>query len=854
MLEELAEDLRVVSKFKMGYPSSVGGVLYVKFTDDGVKVKKNPEEGYEAFLDHKALGIVPESLAGITINNVGSTFDQSRTRRMECKQVEQEVLFILADFFGIPKDLVMGYVTTGGSEGNFVSFWWSRKFLAAKNPPTARCALVTSSDSHYSVDKVADQLAVDYIKVPVDSQHQMDVEKFRAAVSLYLNQNPGATIMANITMGTTVHGASDDLNAIRSVLESLLDRNRFTIHLDAAILGITLPVLKPFGEAKNYLSDLGVDTLAVCAHKFFGIPQISGVVLTTRNFIYEAFGSGGHDVKYLDKVKDISFTGSRAGLNALAFYKVLLRLELHKDSKLLKSVIDTNLTNAKYLYRSLGEVFDQDQLWYTPNQFSVVFPKPSDVIMRKYHLMPYDNAAAACVMLNVNKELIDEFIGDVKLEMSFHRGVLIENKQQHERNIRAWNTCNIARPTVVRELVKFISSLPHSSYSQLTGSELEQVCMSAADSGICMIGRHPRAIVCSFFVEDYSFQLPFAPSVSPPPIKTNTNSHIACISAVCIRTEADTEWIVHHSMREQLRYLSHYGYKKVICNSLVHPNIKKILEPYQVQVEQQTLTVNLDTLNLSPFNVSQIHLPGVVKSSATEFEYAILSDEHVEQAASLLSDVFCRHGVFAKAMNIHPTEYQSFGIQIVRKAAKDQLSSVCIHKGKVVGLSLAEDNATPLTITEPIDPRFQTIGALLSEINERFIDSCTKHGLVSHKEYRRPPMVANIQFTATLDEYANYGIAREISRYNVLLLYQKGFQYISTTVTHPHSQKMLSKQKIFHPVAFEVFRYPEVQLQDKSRPFSNLDKFCTAWLVKPNGTALNRFQQRFQNRTTPARL
>jgi glutamate/tyrosine decarboxylase-like PLP-dependent enzyme len=61
------------------------------------------------------------------------------------------------------------------------------------------------------------------------------------------------------------------------------------VHLDAALYGPTLPILRQFGEKSDNLMSCGVDTLAISLWKFLGVQVPCGVALSTRAFTTEAF-------------------------------------------------------------------------------------------------------------------------------------------------------------------------------------------------------------------------------------------------------------------------------------------------------------------------------------------------------------------------------------------------------------------------------------------------------------------------------------------------------------------------------------------------------------------------------------
>ena len=105
----LLHRVKRLARHKLGYPVSL-------LTHLGI-------------INNKVLGIKQGSLANILLNNVGDPFKDSETSLMEVKKHERMLIKILEKFYGLAKDDARGYVTTGGTEGNFAGIWWSKRYL-----------------------------------------------------------------------------------------------------------------------------------------------------------------------------------------------------------------------------------------------------------------------------------------------------------------------------------------------------------------------------------------------------------------------------------------------------------------------------------------------------------------------------------------------------------------------------------------------------------------------------------------------------------------------------------------------------------------------------------------------------
>ncbi len=78
--EALLSYVTYLADHKMGYPVSLLSYLGV--------------------IDNKMLGIMPNSLANVMLNNVGDPFKDSETSTMEVKKHERELIMILEKYYG----------------------------------------------------------------------------------------------------------------------------------------------------------------------------------------------------------------------------------------------------------------------------------------------------------------------------------------------------------------------------------------------------------------------------------------------------------------------------------------------------------------------------------------------------------------------------------------------------------------------------------------------------------------------------------------------------------------------------------------------------------------------------------
>ncbi len=452
-LKSLLLYIHTLAQHKMGYPVSL--------------------LTYLGLVDNRILGIKPSSLANVLLNNVGDPFKDSLTSLMEVKGFERKLIAILEKFYGMQKDEARGYVTTGGTEGNFGALWWSKRNLIntalpeliqiddlikiqtneeqelqsaltkiPNNDYQARVVQLqkildlrdkisvnknkvqqlltptvfySKGHTHYSVPKIAEILRLNVRPLIANPDGSIDLQNFKKELLFHLQANPYSSIIVVTNIGTTITGAIDNVPEIKKILDEAPKKPTYTIHMDGALTGFVLPILKPFGDIPNYFEYLGVNTLAVSAHKYPGLSQPCGILLARRPFFEKAFEKSERSIDYVGDILDVTITGSRSGLNVLMFYNALCTLGLDKNTDKLKKMVEENIDHAKYLYQALVKIFGEQAVSY-PYHFNVIFPKPSMAMARKYQLMLTGGNATICVLSNVTKELIDQFINDLKLD------------------------------------------------------------------------------------------------------------------------------------------------------------------------------------------------------------------------------------------------------------------------------------------------------------------------------------------------------------------------------------------------------------------------------------------------------
>lgn len=435
-----AIQLRILADEKVGYPVSLLDTLGGRFVEHD-DTSSDEEEDYgsvqkssyfeldpqgQRIIPRQVLGIQPGSLADVYINNVGWPQDNIESFFLETHELEMDIVRMFGRFYNCPDGLLRGFVTSGGTEGNFSGLWWNRDYL--HNRTGVAPIFLASDETHYSIRKAAQQLAIDFRPMATNNNGEMDCEKLEDILEQIAIQEPDRPILVNVNLGTTQTGALDDLPMIHKLLvDKVKARGQaFAIHADAALMGACLPIQNPFGDI-NYFQDLEVNTMAISGHKFFGSVCICGLCLTTSSFLDECSKLRATGVNYIEGLHDITPSGSRSGFNTLSLHNTLCGLDMHTDCSRLQALVMQCYQNVDYFKREMVEMIGPDKVIHPPNSLNVCFPRPSQSLMSHYQLMPVtlsnrnEKMAGVCILINMSRAKIDRFLGDYSRDLVRHR-------------------------------------------------------------------------------------------------------------------------------------------------------------------------------------------------------------------------------------------------------------------------------------------------------------------------------------------------------------------------------------------------------------------------------------------------
>ncbi|MXY21102.1 MAG: histidine decarboxylase [Dehalococcoidia bacterium] len=318
-------------------------------------------------------------------NNVGDPFHDSNFLS-NTHEMEREVIGLFADMMRLPRDDAWGYVTSGGTEGNMYGLYIGRETF-----PDG--IVYFSQDTHYSVVKIMRVLKARNIMIKSLDNGEIDYDDLHETIRI--NRDAPVIFMANI--GTTMKGAVDDVGKVRDILADLAVSNYY-IHADAALSGMILPFVddpQPFGF------DAGFDSVAVSGHKMVGSPMPCGVALTRNEYVSRIARS----IEYVG-VLDTTLTGSRNAITPLMLWYAFQQKGMDGFRQIVRECLDV----AEYAVARFND--SGIPAWRNRNSVTVVFPRPSYEVVRKWQLAPYEDIAHLITMPHVTRETIDQVVDD----------------------------------------------------------------------------------------------------------------------------------------------------------------------------------------------------------------------------------------------------------------------------------------------------------------------------------------------------------------------------------------------------------------------------------------------------------
>ena len=334
---------------------------------------------------------VPEALGGYLINNLGDPYAGSHYASEVCTQ-EREAISWLMRLWGCHRlEEYWGSIGASGTEGNLWGIYLGREML-----PDA--VLLHSADAHYSLPKAARILRMPSLQVASHPNGEIDLADFADQLVAL----KGRPVVVALTCGTTMKGAHDNITGVLFTLASAgYDRDNRYVHIDGALNAMIVPFLQhvPSNIVPSFETE--IDSISTSGHKMIGTPMPCGALVCRKPHIERI----ARAVAYL-RSDDTTLMGSRNGHAVLA---VWARLFGHGYGGYAHDALHC-ANRAQWLFRQLSTI-GVDALC-NPHSLTVVFPEPSEQIVRTYQLACNQGLAHAITMPSVTDALLDRFVAD----------------------------------------------------------------------------------------------------------------------------------------------------------------------------------------------------------------------------------------------------------------------------------------------------------------------------------------------------------------------------------------------------------------------------------------------------------
>ena len=232
------------------------------------------------------------------------------------QEIEREVIQILSeDFLKAVPFCYDGYIATGGTEANIQACWIYRNlFVQEFGARLEEISLISSEDTHYSVNKAANLLQLD-LCVSVDTETRKIASNHLDSLVKSAKQKGKRYFIVIANAGTTMFGSVDNPDDYADVFHK--HALQFRIHIDAAFGVFIYPVIEPNNNIG--FNNPNVSSVTLDAHKMLQAPYGTGVFLARKGLINYVFTK---EAKYVSGM-DITLSGSRSGANAIAIWMIL---------------------------------------------------------------------------------------------------------------------------------------------------------------------------------------------------------------------------------------------------------------------------------------------------------------------------------------------------------------------------------------------------------------------------------------------------------------------------------------------------------------------------------------------------
>lgn len=323
------------------------------------------------------------------INNCGDP-NETGNYKMDSKKIELMIIDMIKENLKLPKAEYFGYITSGGTEGNF---WGIREgFSKFKDG-----VLYYSEEAHYSVEKFVkfDNVSkLDNCKISSTSSGKINTEKLIKEIreNWYSKNKPAILVL---TWGTTKTGEKDDIKIIQEILKK--EKIPYYLHIDAALYG-GIPNNQ---DNAPIISNLNIDfdSIAISLHKYIGSPKVNGIIIAKKKTNH----------KYIDYIgqEDTTYLGSRDSLNFSVYQQIKELFYRSKNNEYME--------NIEYM----EELLKKMNIAYSKCEDGNIFvlDKVSDKLCEKYQLSSFEKNGKAYIHIVIfpyqKKEYIERLVKEI---------------------------------------------------------------------------------------------------------------------------------------------------------------------------------------------------------------------------------------------------------------------------------------------------------------------------------------------------------------------------------------------------------------------------------------------------------
>ncbi len=253
-------------------------------------------------------------------NHIGChTLGKSESFFKGTQDIEKELLNICSiDILKGQAEGHDGYVASGGTEANIQAIWCYRNYYMNEySCDRDEICILCSDDSHYSMDKASNLLALSVYKVAVGTEMR-ELREENVSKTLAKARKDGKKYFIVVcNMMTTMFGSVDDIDVYVDELSKVTCE--YKIHVDGAFGGFYYPFTDE--HSKLTFENPHITSFTLDAHKMAQAPYGTGIFLIRKGYIHHV---NTKEASYVEG-EDFTLIGSRSGANAIATWMILVK-------------------------------------------------------------------------------------------------------------------------------------------------------------------------------------------------------------------------------------------------------------------------------------------------------------------------------------------------------------------------------------------------------------------------------------------------------------------------------------------------------------------------------------------------